>query len=58
MLGKLDGDVISLQENVWRGRWCRRNSWRTEVTRDQVNGWVTDSDGEVMRERVVKKVYE
>lgn len=50
MLGKLDAGGISLQENVWCGRWCRRNSWRTEVTRDQVNGRVTDNDGELGRE--------
>lgn len=46
MLGRLDVVVVSLQE-VWRGWLCRRNSWKTEVTRDQVNCWVTDNDGEL-----------
>lgn len=50
MPGRFDSSVITLQETVWRGWWCRRNSWRTEVTRDQVNGWVTDNDGELRRE--------
>lgn len=50
MLGKLDAGVISLQENVWCGWWCPRKPWRTEVTRDQVNGLVTDNDGELGRE--------
>lgn len=50
MLGRLEAGCISLQEKAWRGRWCRRNSWKTEVTRDQINGWVTGNDGELRRE--------
>lgn len=56
MPGRLDAVFISLLEKLWRGCWCRRNSWKTEVTRDQINGWVTDNDGELRRESSPEEV--